>query len=299
MTVQIPNDINQVPAEAPKEGQFAASFAWAKPQFDEMGDDERLIGVDGHRMATTSFGAMDRARSILPQLLRWGVTGEMIDRVVRCGEAVYEASTRVNYATKPADHLQPQFAGVVKTHRRLLSVANMLVEFEYTDGAFLENLKDAVGYHNVAENSETLVGALSQLSDEVLDETPLTRALLLSMQKEVHGFLRVLGKRELAEKATSAAVKDRDNSMVFLNKEYEEVRRAVSQARWYDGDADSFVPSLLAKPGAGRRKAEVPEVVPTAPATPSAAPANVAAAAPAAPGAPSGKGPMDDDPLKG
>lgn len=60
--------------------------------------------------------------------------------------------------------------------------------------------------------------------------------------------------------ARAAAAELRVRALSLLVREYEELRRMVTYVRWFEGDADTFVPSLYAGRG-GRRPKEDTEVV--------------------------------------
>lgn len=187
----------------------------------------------------------------------------------------------------------------------LLSDAAALVKRGLVEGARLSEIGKRTGYRNIAFDLLATVSVFRERWPAIHSKTAVSLGELEQAEVLADRLITTVGERDQAPVGLPAVAADRQRIFTLFVNAYDEVRRAFTYLRWYEGDVDEFAPSLYA--GKRRRRdgaeadtekdaddAHSSDVRPTTPGPapapgPGSHPATIpAAAAPAAPGLPGG-----------
>ncbi|MGE3636502.1 MAG: hypothetical protein AB7P00_41745, partial [Sandaracinaceae bacterium] len=172
--------------------------------------------------------------------------GERIDRLPTIARAVRQADIAVAAAGRQdlsSDHRQLRAEyDLLLWDARAMVLRGLLPAYE------LDKAKDLQGYDRAVRSTLILVAVLRRYWEKVKDRTPLTEADLERASACAHRLQDLKAERDRG--LTRADEKElRMRALSLLVREYRELTRQVRYLRYWERDADTFVPSLWSRRG--------------------------------------------------
>ena len=140
---------------------------------------------------------------------------------------------------------------LVAMHERLLADADSLAVRGFLSRERIAGFRDARSYQGALRSVVGLVSVLREQWSSLASRTPITAADLAAADDAALRFEAALAKGPQAN-GRVAALETRTRALSLLVHEYEQLRRMVGFLRYFENDADRYVPSLYA--GRGGRK---------------------------------------------
>ena len=196
--------------------------------------------------------------------------GILLQKVELYAQALLYAHSVYQISAEPKDDLPPLLEMANTTTETLLADARALARRGLIPPEALDACKAQPGYKNRANDLQLLYTVFDSHWDKVAGKCAVTREELEMASRLASRIIRLVGLREQSPAAVAAAADKRARAFTLLINTWDEIRRAVTYARWKEGDADEIAPSIYA--GKKRRQPEEPEQpeapAPTPPVTP-------------------------------
>lgn len=249
----MPTDTTQIQFQ----NRFKAALEARRARLDAMPEShiQRPVRLD---LLLATASVTETVRTFDPEL-RAALVDEYRDRATNildglettaCAarQAEAELDTREDSTDVAAIHEE-----VMTMYERLFTDATSLVQRGLLPKERLAVARDLKSYQGTLQSLiwilEIFSGAWSTLSTE----TPVKVADLERAAEIASRMTDALGDKSHAVQR-AAAMETRTRALSLLVREYEELRRMVTFVRWFEGDADDFVPSLYATRGPRKPK---------------------------------------------
>ena len=195
------------------------------------------------------LAAADRVEVLMPELAQLPALD--IDRIRKL--RMYAAACQYAYLLArvpvPVDPRLPRLLEEGATLRkRLLSTAEMLVEFGEVPEPRVAAIRNTHGHLEMAQGLERLAMLFREIWDRVESRVPITREMIErapALAFELHGLLGEKIVRPLPNPRDAQRMKLR--AYTLLVKAYEECQRGVTYLRHHEGDAAWYTPSFYTK----------------------------------------------------
>lgn len=228
--------------------------------------DPKLDGVTAGSSAIAASQNLEPFRAILIE--EFGrASGERLDALPVLGRACQQAATREE-ALASSGNLSATHDAVRTEYDLLITDLTSLVNRKVVDAGELAKGRDIQGYEATARSTLILVDVLDAHWARIQGMTPLTRADLARARAAAEAMLDALGARE-QNVSRLPAMEVRRRAVTLLVRTHEEIRREMRYLRYYEDDADQFIPSLWVR-GRRRGAADEPEEPVMTPAGPGA-----------------------------
>jgi hypothetical protein len=175
--------------------------------------------------------------------------GTRVDELPKLARATQQADIAAAAAAAPSD-LSAMHEEVRDAYDLLSADAQGMVHRKLIPAHELDKTKDIQGYEATVRSTLILVAVLRRYWEQVKDQTPLTEADLDRTQRTAERMLDTKGDRDQGVPQVPAN-ELRLRALSLLIRTYREIFREVQYLRFWEGDADTIVPSLWS--GRGRR----------------------------------------------
>ncbi len=187
--------------------------------------------------------------------------GELLDGLDTTARAARQAEVEL-HTSEDASELQALHQEVLGQYERLIIDADSLVVRGFLVRERLAGSRDTRSYQGALSSLLGVINVLRESWPSIQAKTPIVIADLDRADAIASRMSTALTTRQSGT-ARLAAAETRVRALSLLVREYELVRRMVSFLRWFEGDADTFVPSLYAGRGGRRVKDEEDDVIDT------------------------------------
>lgn len=243
------------------DGELAeAVYERMRPELAAVPEKELLTPrVNVVKVVSIALACVDNLRTLRPQFqaLLPAFALRYLDCLSDCAWGLRHSHTRYLMCSRPPNCSAEEVEQGTALRVRLLADANGLAARNLIDRSTLKNVGCLNGYKHLANDLDILAGVLKSHWPTIEGRCACTRAELDQALTLSNQFTRAIGRRNKKTVSLRQAMLDRRRAFTLFLRTYEETRRSVNYVRWYEDDADSYVPSLFAnrKP---RRRAEKP-----------------------------------------
>ena len=173
----------------------------------------------------------------------------VFDRLENYTMALVHANTLWLAIADSQDCLPDLCEEAIELRRRFRLVTSLLIAHDLFGAEVLKDCTWSHGTKQVATDLQQLATTLSENWPKIARKCALRAEELAHANDLATRILRLIAIREQTTTPVAAAADIRARAFTLVIDTYEELRRAVSYLRWYEGDADTIAPSLY-----GRRK---------------------------------------------
>lgn len=213
----------------------------------------RLDVVTVSAMASTAASRVAEMRGEL--VAQFGRSaGDLLDGLEITARAARQAEVEHD-TSEDASELQALHQEVLGQYERLIIDADSLCVRGFLVKERLAGSRDTRSYQGALSSLLGVINVLRESWPTIQTKTPIVMADLDHADAVASRMSTALTTRQSGT-ARIAAAETRVRALSLLVREYELLRRMVSFLRWFDGDADSIVPSLYAGRGGRRPKDE-------------------------------------------
>ena len=223
----------------------------------------RPLNVDLSRAVSRALGVAPTLRS-----LRARIAAECPAADLAAIDALEERALAAEYAhavyltaPSPLPAVAEVAAAATDARVRLLSLATTLVNWTLLDARTLDHVQTGNGHHQIAGALITLTAVFRGNWEKLAGSVPFALDRLDEWQELGERLLRLVGERHEQPAIAAEAHADRQRAFTLFDLAYNEGRRVIGFLRWYEGDADTLMPSIRSHGGgsSARRSDEPPE----------------------------------------
>jgi hypothetical protein len=246
------------------------------------------VNLDVQVAITAVLGAMPKANTLRSDIVASLPTEnlEQFDKAETYARALAYAQTVYLAASTPNEVLPELAERAMRSRELLLSDAKALAHRGLVDAKPLAELKGGTGYLNIASDLGVLVRMLRERWTTISAKCAIQSSEVDDAEQIFEQITMAYAERSQQPAHVAAATEDRQRAFTLLLKAYDQVRRAVTFARWETNDAEKFAPSLWA--GRGSRSSSSDPPAKTEVPAPSPLPVTPVVTAPPVPAAPVG-----------
>jgi hypothetical protein len=235
----------------PTKVTHAKAFAAIESEIAAVPDHALVnITTDIPQSVQTAMGAAKRIEVLMPDLVR--LPSDLFDLSRALNLQIYAGATL--YA-----HLQVAEIGIPHVELRamlkeafllrgeLLSVADALGALGLVPAARVASIPRGRGHRSIASSLTALASLYDAAWPQLGSPIPVTRGHVERAAVLAANLLQALGERQLGTERlepVDEARRTRARAYSLFMKAYGTCRQGVSFVRWWQGDADRFVPSL-------------------------------------------------------
>ena len=236
------------------------SFEATAAERDALADSDVLKpNADVLAAASTANSAMPAVRS-----LRGAITGLVsltydltrYDKLQVYIWALQYAQALYVAASRPTGPVPEMAARAAKLREILLSDINALIKRGLIDGKRLDDLRGGVGFRNNAFDLQVMAIILRERWEVIRSRTAIQESELEEAETLGNNLSNAVDGREHTPASVVKATSDRARAFTLFHRSYEEAHRLATFVRWYEGDADTLVPSIYNGRGTGAPKGE-------------------------------------------
>ena len=215
--------------------------------------DHRLIRINLNIPSAIQIGlgALERIQELLPDLAQ--LPDYDLPRVRELGTyagAALFAHLQAQQPERGLPRLQSLLQDAVPLRACLLAGADALVAVGSMDAEQVAAIRKGRGHADTANDLSALATLYEERWDELKGRTAVTRAMVrraAALGPRLHAELGVSRLQPIAP--ADERRRTRARAFTLFTEVYDLCRRGVTFIRWYEGDADHFVPSLYPKRG--------------------------------------------------
>lgn len=279
----MPTEIT-LPTTVENERSAAQAFAESQAERDAVRpEDLTRLNLDVPSVVATVLGALPEILAFRIDIQKHLPTFDLkhVDQLHTYALALSHAFAQNKSATPNGDKLAELNVEGTTLRDNMLADLTTLSRRGLVNPEAFKSCRGYVGYKNVASELQLLTTVARANWSLIEGKCGISPDELDRGEKTATHMLRLVGLREQATEATSAATGQRDRAFKLLVHSYDQVRRALQYLRWDEGDVEDIAPSLYA----GRRR-EGTEIKKEEPVAVVLAPDPVAPNAPVTPGVP-------------
>jgi hypothetical protein len=216
----------------------------------------RRLRLDVATVSTTAgiaVGQVEELREILVEEFGSKATA-LLDGLDTTARAARQADVELGTMDE-ASELAALHREVLSQHERLILDADSLAVRGFIARERLAGSRDLRSYQGALNSLLGVIAVLRSSWADIEAHTPVKMADLARASDVAAKMGSALSKRQHGA-LRSAAIETRARALSLLVREYELLRRMVTYVRWFEDDADRFMPSLYAGRG-GRGKKDV------------------------------------------
>ena len=281
----VPTAPDAVPHPQPR-GAGRQAYDSVFAESEALADDDVMpVNLDVALAAVMVIGCLPRIMAMRDQVLAEtpAVDIRHFDMLGVYASAAAQSHANVVVASAPAEVTGPWIEQLTAKRDVYVSDVTALSKHGLVDGERVNALRNPNGHKNVALDIIALVALFMDHWPVIEGKTGTTLDDLAESEDLAWKLVTALGEKEQGAALVSMATRSRARMYTLFARTYENVRRVVSFLRWFEGDADLIAPSLHAKKGGGKKRAdgsedqgetpspaapgEAPIVAPTAPVT--------------------------------
>lgn len=226
-------------------------------------DDFADIHLDLHRAATIATAAYRQIEPLLPELTRKvpDLDVALVKSIPAKADALHHAQNEYKAALTPDPELPGLHAEADTLRDLFVDDLSRAAARGTIAGDRLAEVQKTNGYRVVASDLGILTNVAREEWAALGGKTSITEAELERAEKLVARLWHAVAEIEEAPSRRAAASEARVRAFTLLDRAYDVARRAVSYARWREGDAESVAPSLRTQKGRaqGARGEKAPE----------------------------------------
>ena len=277
------------PASTPHEAElFEEAFKRCEAEIRAV-DSKSLVQINVDVLTTVGI-----ALNAAPKLARFreemralpGFEVSLVDKLADYAGALAHAQAVWVGAAAPSETLAEIYQEASALRETLVSDARALARHGLIHSSRLDDLSGASGYRNVASDLLAIAAIFSERWSEVASQTAVKPATLDRAKRLAQRMTVLYGAQKTSPPKVAEAGETRARAFTLFVEAYENARRAMTFIRWFERDADDFVPSIYGGRKSRRRDEEQEPSTPQGDASPQSE-SVTSASSPVAPAAPS------------
>lgn len=171
-----------------------------------------------------------------------------------CGALLHTHSVH-GITLDPEEPIAEWVAALKKHHEALRATAEILGRRNLLNGAPRPEVARRASHADLIHHTLALTFLLEKSWDQIEGKTPYTKDSLASIERDALRLMRAVGARKQRISVRVATADTRRRVYTLTVRAYEEVRRAISYIRWFEGDADEIAAPLKSHPMKDERRA--------------------------------------------
>lgn len=233
-----------------------AAFEKLLPAIEAMGDKPLSpVVVD----ITTAIGVVAAAVHNVQRLLAQNgtladITEARLEELSDCAGALAYANSLYLMATTPREPVAELSERGSDLRARLYGDVKRLVERSLVPGGELGRYVGTIGHKIIGADLQLLGDIVEHHWASVQGRTAITREEIDEAKRIGFELVTAVGIRDFAQTSVAEATRLRLHTYNLLLGRYDQLRRAISYARWDEGDGDKLAPSLYATTRGRRRE---------------------------------------------
>lgn len=247
-----PKEASASPAELEASAtRYEEAFEALLPEFQALPEERvKAVNLDVPTAVQMVIPLMRRIRELRPSIVKLLAPDYDMRRFDMADEYAYAlgyAHGLYLIASDPVEVVEPAeplAKEAVEVRRALIEDAKVLVRRKLLPEQTLTRLQMRTGYQDLGFELLALYQAFRMNWSKIEGKTAVTLEELHEAQWLGARLLHRAGERKLQKATLSEATVLRRRAFTLFIEAYEEVRRLVYFARWFEGDAEQIAPSL-------------------------------------------------------
>lgn len=273
MTTQAPTGIELTQVEP------IEAYSATQADRDAVKDEEvDTIHVDVSFACTRAVAATTRAARYAEDIARLPVPPDLLARVMRFAMAATHAHVMHNFAETPSPEIAAMSEPLYETREMLISGAKALVSAKLIPADRLGKLSGTRGHRDLGFDLMGLCTLYRDAWPTIQGRTAIRFEDIDPIHQQATKLMKLVGLRDDREKLKTHTFQQRARAFILLDREYDQLRRALTFVLWGVADVSDIAPAFGASLRTKSRIGEGEEDVKTPDAESPAAPATSASA---------------------